>query len=231
MRASVIIPTYNTVTWLPAAVASALDQTHKDIEVVIVNDASTDTTAQYLEWIAKQDKRVKVINNYKNLGRSESRNVGNMQASGDIICVLDADDLATPDRVEKTITALKNADICYGNAVAMSAMGEVINEIKCEDFQLGKALDKKENGIVHSTVGYTKKVALHYPYRDGEISKIGIDDWDMQIRAAVGGAIFKRVPSVIAAYRLTSNQICAIRDNEAVLKCKSDIIEKVKCAI
>ena len=231
MKISYIIPTFNCISWLPAAVSSALEQTHKDIEVVIVNDASTDMTAQYLDWIVKQDKRVKVITNHKNLGRSESRNVGNMQASGDIICVLDADDLATPDRAEKTIKALKKADFCYGNAITMSAMGEALNQIKCEDFILSKALEKKENGIVHSTVGYTKKVALHYPYRDGEIAKLGIDDWDMQIRAAVGGVVFQRIPSVIAAYRLTSSQICAIRDNEAVLKCKSDIIEKVKCAI
>ncbi len=231
MRVSFVIPSYNSVAWLPAAVASALEQTHKDIEVVIVNDASTDTTAQYLDWLVKQDKRVNVIHNHKNLGRSESRNVGNMQATGDIICVLDADDLATPDRAEKTIKALKKADFCYGNAVAMSAIGEVLNEIKCEDFSLDKALEKKENGIVHSSVGYTKKIALHYPYRDGDIAKLGIDDWDMQIRAAIGGVAFQRIPSVIAAYRLTSNQICAIRDNEAVLKCKSDIIEKAKCAI
>lgn len=101
MKVSFVIPTYNSVTWVVQAVKSCLTQTYKNIEVIVVNDGSTDNTIEAFtnEWIdvtleSKKKDLVKLINNPTNLGRSASRNIGNEAATGDIICVLDADDLS-----------------------------------------------------------------------------------------------------------------------------------------
>ena len=90
MKVSFIIPSHNCAAWLPHAVESVLSQTHKDLECIIVNDGSTDSTEKYLDWL--KDDRVRVIHNVKPLGRSLARNQGNAFALGDILCVLDADD-------------------------------------------------------------------------------------------------------------------------------------------
>ena len=115
MKISFVIPTFNSVTWLPMAVTSCLEQTHNNCEVVIVDDCSTDYTHQYLKFL-KDNPKVKIIRNEKNLGRSASRNIGNMVAQGDIICVLDADDVSQKKRAEWTAGKFKEKkiDLLYG---------------------------------------------------------------------------------------------------------------------
>ena len=101
-RASFVIPTRDCAAWLPFAVNSALSQTVKDIEVVVVDDGSKDLTMEYLKWAEKQDKRINVLLT-AGLGRSSARNIGNEQAQSEHIFVLDADDIALPKRVEHSL--------------------------------------------------------------------------------------------------------------------------------
>jgi succinoglycan biosynthesis protein ExoO len=98
---SVIIPAYNTSAYISRAIESALTQTLKNIEIIIVDDASTDNTLA----IAKSftDPRLQVFTNSQNLGASTSRNVAINQASGRWIAVLDSDDWYAPERLERLV--------------------------------------------------------------------------------------------------------------------------------
>jgi glycosyltransferase involved in cell wall biosynthesis len=227
-RVSFVIPSFNTAAWLPHAVKSCLEQTHKEVEVVIVDDCSTDTTIEYLNWLAKQnDKRIKIILNSENVGRSETRNIGNRAATGDIICVLDSDDLAVRTRAEWTVKKMKNGvKVIYGSAVAMGALGNAMHELTAKPLDIKTALETKTNGIVHSTMAYTKDIAEKYPYESGKISDLGIDDHNQQYRMIIDGVKFDFIPDVISAYRITETNISSTRNQEEVDKCKMEYMRE-----
>lgn len=236
MKLSFVIPTHNAATWLPHATSSVLQQTYKDIEIVIVDDGSTDRTVEYLDFI-KRDERVKVIRTGKNIGRSAARNLGNSEASGEIICVLDADDIATPNRAELTVKKFKTGkvDFVYGSATVIDALGRPLHILGADTIDMSRVMDESknphlQNRIVHSTVAYTKKLAEQIKYRDGEISKLGIDDWASQIEAMTQGYQFDFIPHRLACYRQLSSQITRTRDEEAVMKAKREFLASLRVA-
>lgn len=222
MRVSFCIPSFNSVAWLPHAVKSVLEQTYKDIECVIVDDGSQDTTKYYLAYLEDlKDPRIKVVRNVANLGRSVSRNIGNREATGAVICVLDADDLAYPDRAKLTVKAIeKGADFVHGAARIIDATGLDLGLIGGDVFNKDKAIESLTNRIVHSTVAYTKDIATLYPYPLGVLSDLGLDDWAQQLSIALGGAKTAHIPHVLAAYRQLNTGITKTRDEEAVKAAK-----------
>lgn len=111
-KISVVLPTYNRAEFLPRAIQSILNQTYKDFELIIVDDASTDESVQIIEEFMEKDSRIKLIKNTKNLGVAESRNIGNNAAQGEYIAVMDSDDQALPWRLEVSLDYMKkNPDI------------------------------------------------------------------------------------------------------------------------
>ena len=108
---SVILPAYNAAAHLRRAVDSALGQTISDLEIVIVDDASTDATLEVAGQIAAQDSRVRVLHNERNAGPSVSRNRAIAAARGEWIAVLDADDSWFPERLERMLAGAGNADV------------------------------------------------------------------------------------------------------------------------
>lgn len=90
-KISVIIPVYNASKYLKECLDSVVNQTLKDIEIICVNDGSTDNSLSILEKYAQNDDRIKIINQ-ENKGLSEARNVAIEVASGDYIGFVDADD-------------------------------------------------------------------------------------------------------------------------------------------
>lgn len=229
VKISFVIPSYNSAAWLAQAVGSCLDQSVKDIEVVVVDDGSSDSTKDYLLWQEKKDKRVVPVFNAKNMGRSFSRNLGNKVAQADIICVLDADDLALPNRAKITLDAFgRGCEFFYGSAVTMDPCGRAMGELRADVFDKEKALERKVNGITHSTVAYTKRFAQRFPYREGEADRLGTDDWAQQIEAAISGVKFDFTPNILCAYRLLESAITSNRDPKEVAKFKDTFLDSLK---
>ncbi|MEH2309163.1 glycosyltransferase family 2 protein [Nostoc sp.] len=110
-KVSVIIPAYNTEAYIAKAIQSALEQTLNDIEVIIVDDGSSDKTVEVAKSFT--DQRLKVIVNQQNLGVSAARNRAIKAAQGEWVAVLDSDDWYAPERLEKLLllAAKTNADI------------------------------------------------------------------------------------------------------------------------
>lgn len=96
---SVIIPAYNAEKYIVNCIESVAAQTYQHLEIIVVNDGSTDLTGQLLDEIAKKDTRIKVIHQ-KNQGVSAARNTGLSQAKGDCIGFVDADDEVAQDMYE-----------------------------------------------------------------------------------------------------------------------------------
>lgn len=97
-KVSVIVPAYNAARCVEHAVASALAQTMGDVEIIVVDDASSDATAQIVAGIG--DQRVRLLRNEKNVGPAQARNRALRVARGEWIAFLDADDWFAPERLE-----------------------------------------------------------------------------------------------------------------------------------
>lgn len=103
MKVSVYIPTKNRLDLLQRAINSALIQTYKDIELIVVIDASTDGTHAYLEALSKADSRVKYLRNEQSLGAPAARNLAIKLASGYFVTGLDDDDEFEPYHIESLV--------------------------------------------------------------------------------------------------------------------------------
>lgn len=108
---SIIIPVYNAEESLHNCVESVLDQTYQHIEIIMVNDGSTDCSKDICEYYASMDQRIKVIHQ-QNAGPSAARNKGIEHATGDYIQFIDADDYMKPIMTEELVKAMsKNAQL------------------------------------------------------------------------------------------------------------------------
>lgn len=105
MPISVVVPVFNGEKTIEETINSILNQTFQDIEIIVINDGSTDATLAIIKKIS--DSRIKVFS-YPNAGLSASRNRGISQAKGEYISFIDADDLWTPDKLESQWQALQS---------------------------------------------------------------------------------------------------------------------------
>src|SRR5919107_444260 len=108
---SVIVPAYNVAGYLERALDSALAQTMSDLEVIVVDDASSDTTFEVASSVAARDARVRLLRNENNRGPSASRNRAMHAARGEWIALLDGDDAWRPERLERMMAYAINADV------------------------------------------------------------------------------------------------------------------------
>lgn len=118
-KVSVIIPIYNVEKYLKKCLDSVINQTLKDIEIICINDCSSDNCENIILEYAKKDSRIKIINNEKNSGVGFSRNIGIKESVGEYISFIDADDFVSLDYIEILYnTAIENeADIVFTNNI------------------------------------------------------------------------------------------------------------------
>ncbi len=103
---SILIPAYNHENWIAESIQSALAQTWPNIEIIVVNDGSTDRTAEIAKSFVP---KIKVVST-ENRGLSAAVNTAYRHCSGDYIQELDADDLLLPDKIERQLRALREGD-------------------------------------------------------------------------------------------------------------------------
>lgn len=103
IKVSVIIPFYNRIPLVINAVKSVLNQTHKNIEIILVNDGSTDSIEKIEDIVNKYENQIKLISFKKNMGASHARNSGIKEATGEYIAFLDSDDLFKEKKIEKQL--------------------------------------------------------------------------------------------------------------------------------
>jgi glycosyltransferase involved in cell wall biosynthesis len=105
-KISIFLPIYNKGKYLIKAIKSLTYQTLKEIEIIAINDGSTDDTLSILKKLAKKDIRIKIINNDRNYGTLYTRAMGILNCSGEYIMNLDADDKIINDNSLKLLKAL-----------------------------------------------------------------------------------------------------------------------------
>ena len=111
---SIILPVYNAEKYLEESITSIINQTYKNLEIICLDDGSTDNSKEIIKHFAKNDKRIKIIENTHNLGLIKTLNKAIELANGEYIARMDADDISLPNRTEKQYKFLINykLDIC-----------------------------------------------------------------------------------------------------------------------
>lgn len=123
---SVVMPVYNAGKFLEESIESILSQSYKNFEFIIVDDASTDNSWSILQKYAQRYKRIKIDRNKKRMGVSITVKKAIVQAQGEFIARMDADDIALPNRIEKQIQYLQENP----RTVAVGGQCLIINEQK-----------------------------------------------------------------------------------------------------
>lgn len=114
---SIIIPVYNVENYLEECINSVLSQTYDNIEFIIINDGSSDSSAGIISRFAEKDERIIFIDNI-NCGVGASRNIGLKKASGDYTLFIDSDDYVDKCLVETLLKSIESDDICMYDALA-----------------------------------------------------------------------------------------------------------------
>lgn len=110
-KVSIIIPVFNAEETVEKCLSSLLQGSYRNIEVIIVNDCSTDNSRRICSTVCESDSRVVVIDNKHNFGVSKTRNIGLEKATGKYIMFLDSDDWVENNYVEVHITAIREYDV------------------------------------------------------------------------------------------------------------------------
>jgi glycosyltransferase involved in cell wall biosynthesis len=159
-KVSILIPVYNRENLIEETVRSAMNQTYENIEIIIVDNKSTDNTWSVLNKLASQDNRIKIFQNETNIGpvRNWKRCID--EASGEYGKILWSDDLIAPEFLEKTVPFLENEDVGF----VFTAVEKFTDIVKKDPANT----DFIKQGI-YNTNGYIKGVLFskNYPVSPG----------------------------------------------------------------
>ena len=154
-KISVIIPVYNTENYLGKCLDSVCNQTLSDIEIICINDCSTDNSSAILEKYAENDSRIIVINSDKNNGSSISRNIGIKKAKGEYLGFIDSDDFIAADFLKKLYDKASEdyCDVVKGNIYNYNP---IYKEYKLTEFY--NMNDKIKNNYYYFYYGFTSAI-------------------------------------------------------------------------
>ncbi len=205
---SIIMPCFNAERWLGAALDSLQRQTHREFEIVAVDDASTDRTAALLAERARADSRVRPVRLERNQGPGAAANRGLAESRGQFIARLDADDVALPERIEAQLAFLQQTgvDLCgswfveFGQGIPRTARWPHAESAV-------KAGLLFQNPICHPTVMGRRQVFERHPY--GPDSRLA-EDYDVLSRASAEFRL-ANVPRALVRYRRHAAQASQAR--------------------
>lgn len=232
---SVIIPIYNAEKHLHNSLNSVINQDYKNLEIILVNDGSTDNSVVECQKYIEKDKRIKLINQ-RNLGVSAARNNGFHYCNGEYICFVDSDDIIEKNMISNLIEILE-----YSNCDVACCNVHIIDKDKSEKFTNSNSQDVIYNSydlLKNFLLGKVSHACWDKLYKrqileevDFPLKTTGEDRyfcWDlykninsMIVSPKVGYHYIRRTTNSITAQPLSLKNISRI---EEALKVKNDII-------
>lgn len=208
-KVSVIVPVYNTEKYLRCCMDSVIGQTLRDIEIVCVNDGSTDGSLAILQEYAAKDERIKIINQ-ENKGLSAARNAGLKVATADYISFIDSDDFVHPSFLERLYNAIQdtNCDIAGCDFAKIRGKREVLPSKKGVEKIYEPALNVLLNrkNFIHFNVWnklYKRELIRGIPFIEG----MYYEDWVFNTCVFAGAKSFVWISAPLYGYRISENSI------------------------
>lgn len=224
---SVIMPVYNCEGFVREAVDSILQQSFSDFEFFIIDDASKDSTASIIQ--SYNDPRIQFIRKPVNTGYTDSLNMGLKLATGTYIARMDGDDIASPDRFELQVAALK-ADpgiVVCGTGIEIIGTGEQVmmpvnnEEIKVRLLTL--------SCLAHPTVMFKRSFVLDNGLSYNK-SREPAEDYDLWVRILKKGGMLTNIAQPLLRYRVHVNQTSHQRQviaQESALITKAELLSSI----
>lgn len=198
---SVVIPAYNSEAFLPDCIRSVQAQSFADLEILVVDDGSTDRTAQCVQRLAEGDARIRYLKQPQNMGVAAARNRGVDEARGEWIAFLDSDDLWTPDKLARQLALAdeSGARLAYTGAQCIDHDGAPLDRVFTVPRQVTFDSMLYGNDIVCSSVLVRRQLLLQNPMERSDLHEDYIT-W-MRILKTVGYGVGLCEPLVL--YRFT----------------------------
>lgn len=212
------MPVFNGQLAIRAAIESVLAQTFSALELIVVNDGSTDTTAQILDEAAAADPRIRVLTHSENLGLVASLNNGIAHASTELIARLDADDLAYPTRLAQQVALFDEQPdvvLCATGYERVNAAGEVLAQARppLSHAALAGAL-LSGNCICHSSVMFQRSAVLAVGgYRR---EWFPVEDYDLWLRL-IGIGRYVGLAEILVGYLVNPDGVSALNARQEAL--------------
>ena len=211
IKVSVVIAAYNEEKYILQALNSLVQQSHKNLECIIVNDKSTDCTAQVVADFISDKSNYILINNEKNLGLAGARNVGLYRATGKYICFLDADDIYFKNGIEDRLVSLVSVNeskYCIGSFGGICLADQDLNLKQGKMFRFSSFRSELKSFI---TSKGECPFNAHAPLLDTECLKQnngfdvsmnrGAEDWELWIRLMRKAYFFVPTNAWVGSYR------------------------------
>lgn len=206
---SIVIPAYNAAPFIESTVRSAMGQTYRELEILVVNDGSTDKTGQIVDKLALEDARIRQIL-IPNGGVARARNVGIEESRGELLAFLDADDLWHPSKIALQAEALagpggQEYGACYAFHRTIDGDDRIVSlprGVACSGYILARHLFKKFVGN-GSSIMVRRWLAIEvagYDHRYAELGLGGCEDLDFELKLAAREKIVA-VPQYLVGYR------------------------------
>ncbi|HSC74751.1 MAG TPA: glycosyltransferase [Pseudomonadales bacterium] len=199
---SIIVPAYNYAGFVAEAIHSALQQSHRNIEVIVVDDGSTDDTAAIVRGLTEKDTRILYVHQ-KNRGLSAARNTGIQHSTGEFIVLLDADDTLHPQKIQAHLEHFRQMpamDISYGRSryflsgkpQATFASFELDNQdwMPCVSGSASTVLPALIVNNIMPVCSAMLRRSVVTRVGDFDTTLKSLEDWDYWLRAAAGQCVF-----------------------------------------
>ena len=203
---SLLVPTFNGSKWIESTIRSALEQTYSNIEIVVTDDGSTDSTVE----IARSLPRTQVFVNPSRLWPEASVNQGFRRSKGSYVGFLGQDDLLLPEKVELTVEALRgnpSVDVSHGDAILIDELGRRIGYFQGQSVEDPLQLLNSNPIPVGSVTMRRSAFERVGGFRQG---LFGFGDYDLWLRL-VCQSKFSYLPRPLYQYRRWSGQLTATR--------------------
>lgn len=207
---SIVLPTYNGERYLKQSIESILGQTYTDWELIVVNDCSTDSTQEIIDFYRKKDARIRTIFNHTNQKLPESLNIGFREAKGEYFTWTSDDNTYQPDALEKMLTYLKqNPDVPF-----VCTKCDIVDEHDRVNGQTAGYDEKKMliNNCVGACFLYRRKVAEKIGGYNKE--KFLVEDYDYWLRILFTYHKIGFIDEICYHYRIHKGSLTGKREAE-----------------
>lgn len=204
MLVSVIIPVYNGEKFIPETILSIINQTFKNLEIIVIDDSSTDNSVNIIKEFCQKDQRIRLVRNEKNLGLADSLNKAITLSTGDYIARLDQDDVSELNRIEvqlQTMIDNPQIDILFSNSIKISGKSIPVSSNKYdEDNDIIEYSPDIHGSLLHSSL-FGKKEALTQigGYRK---ETYPADDYDLVLRLSDANYQVSIINKPLVRYRV-----------------------------
>lgn len=222
-QVSVITPTYNRADFLMTAIESVQAQTFDNWEMLIVDDGSTDDTAELVSSYATKDSRIRYFRQ-PNQGQSVARNRALEHARGEFVCFLDSDNAWIPEKLGSQLAVFRESpevDVVYGDIITINEAGKEISRANMQRYSGFITLQMLKDNCVSMNTAMARRQCFDEMGGMSGQRRVA-DDYDLWLRFSARYR-FRYIPEFLAYYRVMENQISSDKTarfdtNEAIIR-------------